>query len=436
MAAPIACEWRDVQGTVVSGYRRLLYARYLVLTIADATLARVWLASLLPVVTVAEGRHSNIAINIAFAHDGVARLLGLEATGLQNFGVPFVEGMTAHAHRRLILGDVGVNDPSSWAWGGPGNRPAHVLLMLFATREAELDHLATTLLASGSGLEVAARIDTYRPTDKEPFGFADGLSQPILEGTRSAAENPDSLHAIRLGEILCGYPDNAGVIEPAPAVEGCPEFGINGTYLVARQLAQDVDGFWKFMAAAAAPLGIGKEALAEKVVGRAMSGDPLRPDRPPHRCADTNEFGFRDEDPRGEGCPIGSHVRRGNPRDMLGDTAADSWRTVNRHRLIRRGRPYVVNGKAAGLVFVGLNADIERQFEFVQQNWINDTGFGELRHERDPLVGWRAGADDTFTIPGTPLRRRVPNMQSFVTTTGGAYFFLPGMRALAHMAGL
>jgi deferrochelatase/peroxidase EfeB len=190
------------------------------------------------------------------------------------------------------------------------------------------------------------------------------------------------------------------------------------------------------MEEASGPLGLSATALAAKIVGRSRDGDPLMPDRSPHQCAATNEFGFMAHDPHGDGCPLGSHIRRGNPRDMLGDTAEQSWRIVNRHRVLRRGRPYCeADGQTpAGLLFVGLNADIERQFEFVQQNWINDTGFGEMRHERDPLVGWRSGADDTFTMSGTPLRKRVHNMKSFVTTKGGAYFFLPSLRALAHLA--
>jgi deferrochelatase/peroxidase EfeB len=170
------------------------------------------------------------------------------------------------------------------------------------------------------------------------------------------------------------------------------------------------------------------------MMGRTLDGDPLVTHRPQEKCAATNEFGFAEHDMRGEGCPIGSHIRRGNPRDTLSADGKESWSNVNRHRILRRGRPYGVPGQPRGLMFIGLNADIERQFEFIQQNWINDAGFGELRHERDPIIGWRVGDDDTFTIPRPPLRQRVHGMQSFVTPRGGGYFFLPGLRALAYLA--
>ena len=39
-----------------------------------------------------------------------------------------------------------------------------------------------------------------------------------------------------------------------------------------------------------------------------------------------------------------------------------------------------------------------------------------------------------FTIPGEPFRTRVAGLPEFVTTLGGAYFFLPGRRALRYLA--
>jgi Dyp-type peroxidase family len=435
MGAPVACEWTDVQGTVVSGYRRLLWARYLLAAIDDPARTRAWLARLLPSVTDAGARQSASAINVAFTHSGLLTLIDRPAEDLRNFNEPFVDGMTGNRHRMRVLGDVGDSDPLTWAWGGPSTRRTDLLVVVYGETKEALERAERAVDITSSGLTSVWTIDSYRPTDREPFGFADGLSQPLLEGTRQAEEQPDSLHAIRLGEVLLGYPDNAEIVEPVPSIPGCQDFGVNGTYLVARQMSQDVEAFWAFMRERSGPLGLSPEALASKIVGRALNGDPLIPGRGPNRCAATNEFGFMADDPHGEGCPLGSHIRRGNPRDMLGDTAAESWRIVNRHRVLRRGRPYLnERGDAAGLVFVALNADIERQFEFVQQNWINDTGFGELRHERDPLIGSRTADDDTFTIPAAPLRQRVHGMRSFIATRGGAYFFLPGLRALARIA--
>src|SRR5262249_32944536 len=137
-------------------------------------------------------------------------------------------------------------------------------------------------------------------------------------------------------------------------------------------------------------------------------------------------------------CPIGAHIRRANPRDSLDDDPQQSLRIVNRHRILRRGRPYT-DGKDAGLHFIALNADIVRQFEFIQQNWINNATFGGLDLEDDPLVGARDGdaGRGQLTLPPPPagdLWRRVTGLRRFVTVKGGAYFFLPGITALRYLA--
>ena len=82
-----------------------------------------------------------------------------------------------------------------------------------------------------------------------------------------------------------------------------------------------------------------------------------------------------------------------------------------------------------------LNADIERQFEFILQNWVNNLALCGLRDEFDPLIG---GADSTaacpFTIPMLPAPARIVAKERFVAIQGGQYFFLPGFRGLEHLA--
>ena len=196
--------------------------------------------------------------------------------------------------------------------------------------------------------------------------------------------------------------------------------------------------------------GLSREAFAARIVGRTLDGDVLMPGGATRSLALGNEFGFT-SDTDGQGCPLGAHIRRGNPRDMLGNNPDGSWDIVNRHRVLRRGRAFGRQGWTSycdtqpshnrfnepGLMFVVLNADIERQFEFVQQNWINDPGFAELGHERDPLVGVRAtdGGSNVFTISATPVRQRVSGLANFVTVQGGEYFFLPGIQSLGRLVG-
>ena len=91
-----------------------------------------------------------------------------------------------------------------------------------------------------------------------------------------------------------------------------------------------------------------------------------------------------------------------------------------------------------------MNADLKRQFEFVQQNWINNPAFAGLSNERDPLIGdhphdgligyqSKDVDDGEFTIAALPAPNRLRGLRRFVTVKGGQYFFLPGLRALARM---
>jgi deferrochelatase/peroxidase EfeB len=138
---------------------------------------------------------------------------------------------------------------------------------------------------------------------------------------------------------------------------------------------------------------------------------------------------------------MGSHVRRANPRDTF-ENNARLFRPRNDHRLLRRGRPYgpkpdeKANGKKRGLMFLGLNADLERQFEFIQQNWINNPVFAGLAGETDPLISSDGPGRDVFTIGGVPAPHRLCALPQFVTVRGGQYFFLPGIKALERLAGL
>ena len=148
-----------------------------------------------------------------------------------------------------------------------------------------------------------------------------------------------------------------------------------------------------------------------------------------------NNFNYKQMDPHGYAVPLGAHIRRMNPRD----TAAN----INRRQMIRRGGTYgpplpegkpedgVERGIAA---FIGC-ASLLRQFEFAQNVWINDRNFHELSNERDPLIGTQDGTLE-FKIPKRPIRKTIKGLPAFTTVRGGAYFFLPGLKALRYLAAL
>ena len=184
------------------------------------------------------------------------------------------------------------------------------------------------------------------------------------------------------------------------------------------------------------------EEFAARLVGRRHDGTPLVSTNSNH--AQTNEFTFAG-DPHGFTCPVGSHIRRANPRDSLAADPAAALRLANRHRLLRRGRPYArpyppgappQNSVERGMLFICLNGDIERQFEFVQQNWVNNSVFSGLGCEQDGLVGAPGDEPGCFTVQSPSVRQRTLNIPSFVTVRGGAYFFLPGLATIRYLATL
>jgi Dyp-type peroxidase family len=365
-----------------------------------------------------------------------------------------------NANRSRFLGDTGDSDPRGWAWGGPDGPPADGLLMLYATDPGLLERRQAELRQQlgENGITETTELPARELGDTEPFGFHDGISQPIIAGLPKAARAKRTVPA---GEFVLGYPNARGqltdrpllpasedpkrLLLPDPTGSGAVDFGRNGTYLVFRQLEQDVEGFWRFVDAATRRADGSqdpgyRDALAAKMVGRWPSGAPLvkAPDHDIPALADDNDFAYRD-DPRGLACPIGAHIRRANPRDSLGLEPAASLDTSDRHRLLRRARSYGPaedGGTGTGLYFICLAGNLARQFEFVQHTWLNNATFNGLYDDADPLVGSRHPAGTTFIVPARPVRRRHRGLPQFVRTRGGAYFFLPGVSAIRYVAQL
>ncbi|MEP7049923.1 MAG: peroxidase [Pseudomonadota bacterium] len=497
-------EFTDIQGLVLSGYGEKPAARYVVFEIVDAERVRAWLSRTLSTFQFGTFRRSapqappfldDLCINIAFTHEGFRRF-GLPASTLNGFSLPFQEGMN-EASRARRLGDDGPSDPERWAWGNRG-QPVHGLLALFAGEGdadpedwVKIQEFIDAQVCRAHGLRIVKELDTLASNQarrKEHFGFRDGIANPQLEGLpRDHADD-----VIALGEILLGHENAYGKLSLSPEVpadadpqnrlspvEGrleARDFGKNGSYLVFRQLAQDVQAFWQYIERArrlvpdAPPGRAGREWLASKFVGRWPNGTPLTrfPNAPgPTTGHDSNSFSYGlHDDSFGTRCPIGSHIRRTNPRDtalpvphdpeLSGDPKDASTRQERlmltaRHRILRRGRAYgppvdenfdldallnVSGQEERGLHFLCFNANLGRQFEFVQSNWAQNPTFAGLSSDPDPLLGAHRevpfNASD-FTIQGCPVRR-VRDLPRVVEVRGGAYFFMPSRRALEFLA--
>jgi Dyp-type peroxidase family len=487
-------DYSDVQGLVRFGYGRMKEATYVLLRVKDATAARSWLRAAPITAAVTMDPPPSTALQVAFTAAGLKEL-DVPPTVLGGFSPEFLTGMTEESRSRR-LGDVESNAPSHWEWGYSAKVP-HLLVMFFA-EPGLLDGFMQT--SKGNAWNEAFTelqcLNTANLDGVEPFGFADGISQPKIDWSQErkmVGGQLDYSNVVALGEFLLGYrneydkytdrplidagAESAGLL-PAEEAPEKKDVGRNGSYLVMRQLQQDVRGFWKFVSQQAGGDAAEAERLAAAMVGRTKAGDPLVPIQeqaiPGIEGEERrqNQFTF-DQDPAGARCPFGAHVRRANPRNtdypgrptglaklitMLGfgpkGFRDDLMSAVRFHRILRRGREYgavppSANALAAaqqddserGLYFICLNANISRQFEFLQNAWMMNTKFSGMTGESDPLLGNRE------PIPGCPvtgdfniqadggLRRRISGLPQFVTVRGGAYFFLPSLRAVRYFAG-
>ncbi|MBB3859641.1 deferrochelatase/peroxidase EfeB [Novosphingobium hassiacum] len=493
-----------------------------------------WLADLIAADTVSFGDKpaEDFVCNLAFSAEGL-RLLGLDAEldisgagAVQGFPAAFALGMSHPSRKRAL------DDPQTLEWT---EHDAHVTLLLYARNQAAAARFDTVIAqAVAAGLTDPITIQTglnkFKPADfraawdasdpnvsapaenqkflhasadsdaeltVEPFGFVDGVSQPLVRGFPGRHGAPDPIHAVEPGEFILGYADNRGYYPPSPLIardmsdrgmepgELLPspppdqpsqypdfsaraamarDFGRNGSYLVIRQLAQDVETFRNQLDAEAerlcsqpdvinphnGNLHRTREWIAAKMVGRWRDGSSLvdHPFHPAFRnnadAVETNDFLYKTADPQGLRCPFGAHVRRTFPRDSLAQTDPFELSVSNRHRLLRRGRPYLGDdGKTAkGTLFICFNADIERQFEFVQQTWLGSPAFHGLEREPDPFVMHhggrneeREGGPQRFTITGRNAALELCPVKRHVTLRGGGYFFMPGRHAIWFLAG-
>ena len=511
----------DIQAIVNTAFASLNAARYMLLRVGDPNTARQWLRGLAPANL--GKKHGKEAYQIAFTAAGL-RALGVKDGILKSFSPEFVEGMAGSENRSLRLGDTGANAPANWSWG-VGETEPHILLILFSCA-GHIETFAEGMLhqAQAAGLSLIEMLADSDMGGFEPFGFKDGISQPTFDwdrprtpGTRA---DRDYTNLLALGELLLGYRNEYGLLTERPllaadennagilpkASPDSHDLGLNGSYLVYRQLAQDVRGFWQWVATEAKRCKVPMNELAEAMLGRKLSGSPLADlevNRPipgiSSRDSGTNGFLF-DTDPAGLSCPVGAHIRRANPRtgdapggrqgplDNLlvtlglttrrnhGATSStlpwprnttiwpfarpedDAVASARFHRILRRGREYglqidrtealdpATSDPNSGLHFVCLNANIARQFEFVQGAWIASAKFAALTGEQDPLLGNREPfptppiatppqRTDGFSRPGAPPQcRHATGLPQFVTVRGGAYFFLPGLTALKWIA--
>jgi Dyp-type peroxidase family len=433
-------EFDDIQHILLTRAPALT-GRYEFLSFRKPAGGQAWLSAILEKVqSSAEARKSvekeKRWVTVAFTWNGL-RALGVDETSLSTFPEEFKQGMVARAG---VLGDDGANHPDKWV-GGLASPDLHAIAILFARDGAERERSTAEhakLVARCEGVEVLSSLDLEAtpPFDyaHDHFGYRDRLSQPVIEGS-GEEPTPGSGAPLKAGEFILGYPDEEGPPTNLPQPEVLSR---NGSFMAYRRMQEHVGAFRDFLQKHG-QTAEEQELIAAKLMGRWRSGAPLAfaPDQDdPALGADpqrNNDFNYKEKDPHGYAVPLGSHIRRMNPRDTA--------HHMNRRRMIRRGATYgphlpeggPEDGVERGIAAFVICASLIRQFEFAQNVWANDKSFHELINERDPIIGSHDGTLE-FKIPKRPLRKTIKGLPAFTTVRGGAYFFLPGLKALRYLA--
>ncbi len=457
-------ELDDIQGIILRGYGSFAHVRHFIAAVADAAVARKLIGNLLPqapaavnpaslAVTTAADWHvkPDYTFNLSLTYQGLSAL-GVASTLLQGFAPEFASGAVGNAE---AIFDVGESAPENWEGGMGDASQVHAIFSLFARTAHEMESRTAEVLAAISG---AFRL-TYRhdghalPDGYVHFGYRDGLSQPFVAGGPAPTRPYPALGAngdgsSPAGDFLLGY-NNSFSNQYSPGVANTP-LGRNGSYGAFRILRQEVAGFEAYLQATAPKIGVEPELLAAKFMGRWRTGIPLALSPTTGTCPipsdRLNMFlyagaapGQAEPDPKGVACPIGAHIRRGNPRD---ERVAGFF--TQQARVMRRNVPYGPpfdpeepnDGIERGLVGFFINADFANQFQLLMSHWLNTSNFvGGMITGLDPVMGDNDPATSLFTLPTSATTSvKAGGFERFVVTRGSAYCFFPSITGLRFIA--
>ncbi len=391
-------------------------------------------------------------------------LVGFTAAGLSSLRVhpkrlaalpqEFVDGMEA---RCGLLGDVRGNHPNHWprplAYGAAASgqrvemQTVHVVvqLRLAASDEANQElhsrleaEVAKLHQTERTGLQVLALQATrshrsrFQQADETPvnhvtghFGFADGLSQPVIDEGDEVRQKVPERDLVPAGELLLGRANGLG----DEANPGLDELLQDGSFLVVRKLRQRVDHLHNNLAKLTETQ---REQALQHMMGRHKDGRapvPLLPD-----AKGGNDFNYADAS-TSDSCPMHSHIRRSNPRDGREYTP----------RILRRGMSYgLLNSQnrdaERGVVFMAYCASIAEQFETIQR-WVaggNSTGVSSAMG--DPFLRVpQAGENHTFRYVdnSNPLLPKVVRVEfddkPLVQLEWGLYLLVPTLKVLGNL---
>jgi len=353
----------------------------------------------------------------------------------------------------------GNKDPKPIRWEAGYRQTVHAMVQLGDDEEDEtrllnaLSLLQTELaglaeiLAVETGRALRRTVDEGTATERiepiEHFGYFDGISQPLF-----TAEDLQHYYADGKGTAAAGNWDPGASLDLVLADDPFTgEEDAYGSYLVYRKLYQNFGEWESRVTACATATGHSGELAGAMAVGRFKDGTPVVDFNAP--TADyTNDFVFKTLDPDGFKCPAHAHARKVNPRGTTPSTSAASER---KRRIARRGIPYgkpmpeICDSEQTdpnpaaerGLLFLCFQANVEKQFEFIQRTWVDNPNFPDnvlnLPFQDDtgddPLIGQDQNEKQRWPKQwgNSGAGRKKFNFEAAVMLKGGEYFFAPSL---------
>ena len=377
---------------------------------------------------------------------GYRYLLGLPRNGhLDLNDEAFLHGMKAAQHR--------LNDPPPEKWQKEYRNGIHAMLLLADDDESTLlqetrQHLkGIKPYAEICAVERGRVLRNAQGDSIEHFGYADGHSQPLFfqEDINRARQrgNRTDLWDPGAGPDLVLVPDPYGRKE-SDSASGVVRYLDSGSYMVFRKLEQNVRKYKESEKELAKVLGLSEENTKQAgalVMGRFEDGTPIVIQ--PTAGRPTNNFTY-DEDPDGEKCPLQAHTRKVNPRQRgtprivrRGITYGERWKEPKYNPSLEE-----LPSEGVGLLFMCYQANIEKQFEFLQHAWANNPHFPAKQAPGiDPVIGqpggngtgqqkWPAQWNDSSE------QHKPFDLHGCVTLKGGEYFFAPSLYFLENIMNL
>jgi Dyp-type peroxidase family len=370
--------------------------------------------------------------------------LYLSAKGYKYLGLP-TAGFSAEFRTGMMTAAAKLDDPPVQQWETKFQKDIHVMVLLahdevpvLTQTLSQLRDRVTKFAQVSSEFGIAIHDGAGRVI--EHFGYVDGRSQPLFF-QEEANQQPRKHWDPTAGPSLVLVKDPLG-----SSNADC------GTYYVFRKLEQNVKGFKareQGLADALQLTGDARELAGAMVIGRFEDGTPvvLR-QQAAAKPKPINDFAYPAADPAGNKCPFLGHIRKTNPR---GDSIP-SGATLDQEkarRIARRGITYgdptppgddldALPEAGVGLLFQCCQADISKQFEFLQHTGADNDNFARPSTGKDGVIGQSAAGsfpDLHFPNPWGSAGRTPFSFHSFVLMKGGEYFFAPSISFLRKLKG-